>query len=175
MKIFRFVNLLITPFLFLSFFSEAETNGFVVPAEPQAIPESREGRWTDCSPEEAALFPKYMKVKTSHSGKRILLKISQSRKGQPEACKSLETSEGWKQYRYVFSMKSPVQVKVHTAALGSLLWKMERRFRVTDLTLIAKQPGKPIYQMQLTDPATHVVYDFQINLQTQRVQVRTKS
>lgn len=175
MRVFRFVYLLVTPFLFLSFLSGAGTNGFVVPADPKPLPESNDGKWADCTPEEAALFPKYMKVKTSHSGKRILLKISQARKSQPEACQSIETSEGWKQYRFVFSMKSPVQVKVHSAALGSLLWKMERRFRVTDLTLIAKQPGKPIYQMQLTDPATHVVYDFQINLQTQRVRVRTKS
>lgn len=170
-----FVYFIITPFLFLSGPSSGGSSGVVVPAEPKANPSTSEVTWTDCTPEERALFPRYMKVKTSHSGKRILLKISQARKSEPEACQALETGEGWKQYRFVFSLKSPVQVKVHAAALGSLLWKMERRFHVTDLTLVAKQPGKPLYQMQLLDPATQVVYDFQINLKTQRVKVRTKS
>lgn len=157
----------ITPILFLAFLS---TGSGSAPAESEKV-ESE----APCTAEEVAFLPKYMKVKTSHSGKRLLLKISQAKTTLPESCLMSRTSEGWQEFRFRFPTQSPVQIKVHTSSLGSLLWKLERKFHATELTLVSKQPGKPIYQITLVDPTTQAVYEFQIDHATKRIRVRTKS
>jgi len=167
MRNFSSVYRAITPFLFLAFLSYGAG---VAPAESEKT-ESE----APCTAEEMAFLPKYMKVKTSHSGKRLLLKISQAKASQTASCSMSKTSEGWQEFRFRFSTQSPVQIKVHTSSLGSLLWKLERKFHATELTLVSKQPGKPIYQLTLADPTTQAVYEFQINHATKSIRVRTKS
>jgi len=170
-----FAYIIFTLVSFLSLPSPAEVLVPAVPVDPALRLASPEPEWTNCKPEELAVFPKYMKVKTSSSSTRLLLKVSQAKNSFPESCITSKTSEGWKQYQFRFSLKFPVQVKVHTSSLGSLLWKLERTFQITEALLVAKQPGKAIYQMSLTDPATQLVYDFQIDLLTKSVRVRTKN
>lgn len=130
---------------------------------------------TPCISHETTILPKVIKGRLSINGISYLIKIAQPRHFESESCQ-VETSEvGWQKVTYSFNKKAPLKVTLYSSTLGSLLWKTERSFTLDTVALTKNQGTKEIYELIILDPVSKVEYQFELNLETSRVRVRTRS
>ncbi|MFM8268689.1 MAG: hypothetical protein ACKN9V_00755 [Pseudomonadota bacterium] len=115
-----------------------------------------------------------MKAKTILSGTPTLVKVSQAKKAGPEHCVSSTNEVGWQNLTYTFAEKTPLKIGIYSSNLGSLLWKTERTFHLTEVTLLKKQGDKEIFNLEIVDPKTKVRYEFQINSESSDIRLRAK-
>ena len=127
-----------------------------------------------CLSHEKAVLPKFMKAKTFVSGAPLLVKVSQAKKVGPEHCTSSTNELGWQTLTYTFPERLPLKVSTYSSTLGSLLWKSERSFTLSKVTLLKKQGDKEIYHCEIEDPKSKLVYEFLLNLENSDTRLRVK-
>lgn len=128
-----------------------------------------------CLSQEKAVLPKFMKGKTIVAGVPLLVKIAQAKKAGPEQCVSSKNEVGWQNLTYSFAAQTPLKISVYSSTLGSLLWKTEHSFTLSEVTLVRKLGDKEIFFLEIADPKTKLNYEFELNLETSDIRLRTKS
>jgi len=127
-----------------------------------------------CLSHENAVLPKLMKGKTIAAGTPILVKVTQAKNGSPVQCYSSTNEVGWQQLTYSFPETLPLKISIYSSSLGSLLWKTERSFKLSTISLFKKQGDKEIYHCEIQDPKTQSTYEFELNLETSDTRLRVK-
>ena len=129
---------------------------------------------TPCVSNERTIFPKLIKGRTTVNGIYHLVKVAQPKHFEAENCQ-VETSEvGWQKVTYSFNKKAPLKVTLYSSTLGSLLWKTERTFTLNTVSITKNQGSKEIYDLAITDPISKIEYEFELNLETSRVKLRSR-